>query len=236
MLNQLLESRARRERRPGGTAVSIMMHALMMAGLIRATANATVPTFDKPTEVPLRITTLKTPAPPPPTSTEQQAVNAARGQQPSDLAAPTLVPPIEIPTALPDIDYAKAPTRLEDFATGRRRQLGGEIGGTGNAPTSDVYFDWQVERPAAVLPGSRGPDYPAVLREAGVEGVVVVQFVVDTLGRADLGTIEVVRSDHAFFTSAVKRTLETMRFLPAEVGERKVRQRVVQPFQFTLNR
>ena len=31
-------------------------------------------------------------------------------------------------------------------------------------------------------------------------------------------------------------SLETMRFLPAEVGERKVRQRVVQPFQFTLNR
>lgn len=236
MLNQLLESRARRERRPGGTAVSILMHAVVMAGLIRATANATVPTFEKPTEVPLQITKIETPAPPAAKPIEEQALDAARAPQSPDLAAPTLVAPVEIPSVLPDIDYAKAPTRLEDFASGRRRQLGGEIGGTGNAPRSDVYFEWQVERPAAVLPGSRGPEYPAVLREAGVEGVVVVQFVVDTLGRADLGTLEVVRSDHAFFTSAVKRTLETMRFLPAEVGERKVRQRVVQPFQFTLNR
>jgi protein TonB len=238
MLNQLLESRARRERRPGGTAASIAMHALILAALIRATANATVPHFEKPAEVPVQITPVDIPPTPvPPKSIPDQALDAVRGLQPPDIAAPTLIPPIDIPTALPDIDYAKAPTRLEDFASGRRRQLGGVEGGTGNAPKGgDVYAEWEVERPAAMRPGSRGPEYPSVLREAGVEGSVVVQFVVDTLGRAELGSISVVRSDHAFFSSAVKRALESMRFIPAEVGGRKVPQRVMQPFQFTLNR
>jgi TonB family protein len=100
----------------------------------------------------------------------------------------------------------------------------------------DVFFDWQVEKLALMVPGSRGPVYPALLRSAGIEGTVLVQFVVDTLGRADLTTLQVLQSEHAFFTSAVKHALERMRFLPAEIGEHRVPQLVQQAFQFRLDR
>lgn len=237
MLNQLLESRARRQRRPGGTVISIVVHCAVLAALIRATAHAAIAKIDQPKDPAITfIDDIKPPPPPPPPSIRDQMVNAVNGPARSDMLAPELIPPIEIPTAIPDIDFSRAPTNPEDFASGRRRSQGGVPGGTGNAPTGDAYLENQVERPVAVVPGTRGPDYPDALRQAGVEGQVLVQFVVDTLGRVQMSTLEVLGSDHAFFTSAVKRSLEKMRFLPAEVGQRKVPQWVVQPFQFKLNR
>lgn len=240
MLQHLPESRAHRARRPGGTAVSMLLHTLVVAALVRATANATVAHFEKPEEVPLTITAIETPPPPSPPIGEQ-ALRDLRAPQAPDIAVPALVPPINIPTVLPDIDYARSPIALEDFERGGRRQPGGAPGGvpggTGRGLGGEaVYNEWEVERMAAAVPGGRGPEYPSLLRDAGVEGLVVVQFVVDTLGRADLNSLTVVRSDHAFFTTAVKRALAAMHFLPAEVGGRKVPQRVVQPFQFRLDR
>jgi len=99
-----------------------------------------------------------------------------------------------------------------------------------------AYFDFQVEKPVAPIPGSGSPRYPQVLLSAGVEGQVLGQFVVDTLGRVELGSFKVIRSDHDLFTAAVRSALPAMRFLPAEVGGRKVRQVVQQPFVFNRQR
>jgi len=99
-----------------------------------------------------------------------------------------------------------------------------------------AYFDFQVEKPVAPIPGSGSPRYPQVLLSAGVEGQVLGQFVVDTLGRVELGSFKVIRSDHDLFTAAVRSALPAMRFLPAEVGGRKVRQVVRQPFVFNRQR
>jgi protein TonB len=107
-------------------------------------------------------------------------------------------------------------------------------GGSGAASGGGAFFEWQVEKPVAVLPGGRGPQYPTLLRDAGVEGVVLAQFVVDTLGRAELSTFRALRSDHPSFTGAVQQTLRALRFLPAAVGGRKVPQVVQQSFQFRL--
>jgi len=38
------------------------------------------------------------------------------------------------------------------------------------------------------------PEYPDLLRQAGVEGTVVVEVVVDTAGHAEPGSLRVVRS------------------------------------------
>jgi len=85
-------------------------------------------------------------------------------------------------------------------------------------------------------PGTAGPAFPEMLRAAGVEGQVLAEFVVDSTGAARMDTFRVLSSDHDLFTVAVRRSLERMRFLPAEVGQRRVAQLVHQTFQFTLNR
>jgi protein TonB len=78
------------------------------------------------------------------------------------------------------------------------------------------------------------PRYPESLRRAGIEGDVVVKFVVDTTGRVDLRSVEIVSSTHDAFTLAVRESLGRLRFQPSVVGERKMNSLAVMPFRFTL--
>lgn len=97
-----------------------------------------------------------------------------------------------------------------------------------------VLFDFQVERPASADPSNMPPRYPAALRSAGIQGGVTARFVVDTNGRVDTTTIEIVRSDHEGFTAAVREGLPQLRFFPARVAEHPVKQMVTMPFSFSL--
>ncbi len=76
--------------------------------------------------------------------------------------------------------------------------------------------------------------YPPMLRSARIEGQVLAQFVVDTLGRVELESCKVLKSSHELFSWAVKQALPAMRFQPAMVGGRKVRQLVQKPYLFSL--
>ncbi|HEX3158447.1 MAG TPA: energy transducer TonB [Gemmatimonadaceae bacterium] len=95
------------------------------------------------------------------------------------------------------------------------------------------YFEFQVEEPVSYVTGV-APQYPAELRAAGVNGSVMAQFVVDTMGRVEVGTFKAIESSHDLFTESVRRTLPELRFTPAKVGGRRVRQLVQQPFMFNL--
>ena len=75
-----------------------------------------------------------------------------------------------------------------------------------------------------------------MLRSANVEGEVLAQFVVDTTGRADMSQFKVLKSTHDLFTNAVRSSLPQMKFYPAEVGGKKVKQLVQMPFQFSLTK
>jgi len=99
-----------------------------------------------------------------------------------------------------------------------------------------TYFEFQVTKQVSLRPGNPSPRYPDVLRSGNVEGNVLAQFVVDTLGRADMTEFKVLKSDHDLFTAAVKSVLPMTKFTPAELGGHKVKQLVQMPFQFTLSK
>jgi len=100
-----------------------------------------------------------------------------------------------------------------------------------------TYFDYQVESEAVPKAQNTAlPRYPDALRAANIEGVVLAQFVVDTSGQAVMETFKVLRTTHADFTDAVRKALPDMRFTPAEVGRRPVKQLVQMPFTFSLSR
>ena len=98
------------------------------------------------------------------------------------------------------------------------------------------YFEFQVEKPVVGAPGSSQPRYPDILRQAGVEGEVLAMFVVDTTGKVEAGSFKVLKSTHDLFAQSVRTALPGMRFIPAEVGGRKVKQLVQQPFTFAITR
>lgn len=104
------------------------------------------------------------------------------------------------------------------------------------AKPNEAYFDFQVEHQAMPLPNNPAPRYPDALRNAGVEGEVVAQFVLNRDGRPDMSTFKVLRTTHDRFTQAVKATMPNMRFKPALVGGMPVRQLIQMPFQFNLSK
>ncbi len=95
---------------------------------------------------------------------------------------------------------------------------------------TEIEVDSVVERD----PTSSAPKYPPRLLEKNVEGSTFVYYVVDTTGRVDTATIQVVRATHPQFAASVREALAQMKFRPAIQSSRKVRQWVEQNFSFRI--
>ena len=107
------------------------------------------------------------------------------------------------------------------------------VAGTGPANESDAAVDWRsVEEPPVLLAGSP-PAYPELLRAAGIEGRVVLQVVIDTLGRAEPAA-RVFESSNPGFDGAALAYVRGARFRPGRVGGRAVRVLIRLPIAFTL--
>jgi TonB family protein len=100
---------------------------------------------------------------------------------------------------------------------------------------ANPMFEFEVAKPATPDSGNAPVKYPNQLRAAGIGGVVIAKFVVDTNGRADMKTVEIVKSDHDLFANSVRQSLVVMRFVPAEAGGRRVKQLMQMPFVFALS-
>lgn len=98
-----------------------------------------------------------------------------------------------------------------------------------------IFTDVQVEKQVAQVRSSILPRYPAELKDRGITGDVLVRFVVDSAGRIRPGSIRVLQSSDPAFTDAVLTALHSARYLPAEIGGRRVMQMVQQPFSFRLS-
>lgn len=162
------------------------------------------------------------------------------------LVAPTRVsvtlPPIN-PNAVPTISDVvappvAAPIKASSIGSGGSSRgsdagSGGSKGGLSSGSSGEALSENQVDR-AVVVTQKSDPRYPESLRSVGVEGTVVMRFIVGTNGRVEPGSIQVISSPHNLFSEAVKRALLNTRFRPAEAGGQKVRQLVEQPFSFKL--
>jgi len=78
--------------------------------------------------------------------------------------------------------------------------------------------------------------FPPPLYAEGVHGLVIAEFVVDTTGKVEDGTVGIVSSTAPLFTEAVRVALESAAYVPARKNGHAVRQLVQQPFEFTRDR
>ncbi|MEO7084607.1 MAG: TonB family protein [Gemmatimonadaceae bacterium] len=237
MFDNLIESSAKKQKRGGGTVASAIIHAVVISAAVYATAHASQE-LEKPKAEKVEFVTVKKDEPPPPKDQPKPPPDVVM-KAPPPKGFQVLTAPIKIPDVLPDIDLSKKVTNEEDF-TGKGQAGGiakGVVGGTAAPVNSDqTFFEFQVEKQVAPFPGNSAPRYPDMLRSANVEGEVLAQFTVDTTGRAEMSTFKVLKSTHDLFTNAVRASLPNMKFYPAEVGGRKVKQLVQMPFQFSLTK
>jgi hypothetical protein len=133
---------------------------------------------------------------------------------------------------------------LRLLATTRRGRHRGERGGARNgqpfgpAPflVERAYSALQVDEMVQRYENSAAPVYPPELSAQGKEGKVDATYVVDTTGRVDTTTFQVLQSDDLLFTQSVRTSLGEALFRPAKRAGRPVRQLVEQRFNFKLAR
>jgi protein TonB len=236
LLNNLLESKPQKQRSTGGAIASFVLHAAVLVFAIKATLNAGQK--EKQKEENITFQEVKKDEPPPPKEEPKPPPPDAVIKPPDAKGFQVLTAPVNIPDVLPEIDLSKKLTNEADFsgkgvAGGRAN---GVVGGVVPTNPDQPLFEFQVEKPVAQVPNTGSPRYPDILKSAGVEGEVLAQFVVDTTGRAEISTFKVLKASHELFGAAVKNALPNMRFYPAEVGGRKVKQLVQQPFVFAISK
>ena len=233
MFNQLLESKAKKQKMAGGTVFSVVFHTVLIAAAVYATARAGVKDEKSKAEkiqfVEMKKEPPKVPDKPPPPKEVVVKPPPPKGFQ-------VLRAPVKIDIKIPEIDLSKAITNESDFSgKGVKGGTGtGVVGGIAN--TNQTYFEFQVEKPAEMLSESPKPKYPAVLESSGIAGEVQAQFVVNSTGKADMESFKVLKSTNELFTQAVKNVLPRMKFSPAMIGGKPVNQLVQQSFQFAVPR
>ena len=233
MLATLLESKSRRERSTGQFLVSVAAHTAIIAAALYATASGRTKAAAAAAEHIDWPMVYHSSAP----ITQTSKSSSARSNtvaSPTRWNAITRTIPIDVSAIaahVPTFDPgALAGTTLADLPHG-----------TGLREPATVYNGEalraeQVEKQASVAPGNSPPRYPEALRASGIEGQVVATFIISAEGRYEEGSLRFVKTDNPLFERAVQTALVRMRFVPAEIGGRKVRQLVEMPFVFTLQR
>ena len=234
MFNQLLESKAQKQKMAGGTVFSIVLHTVLIGGAVYATARAGVKDEKAKAE---KIQFVEMKKEPPKVEPKEPPPKEVIVKPPPPKGFQVLRAPVKIDIKIPEIDLSKAVTNEADFSgKGVKGGTGsGVVGGTGPV-TNQTYFEFQVEKPAEMLQDSPKPKYPSVLESSGIAGEVQAQFVVASSGRADMDSFKVLKSTNELFTQAVKNVLPRMKFSPAMIGGKPVNQLVQQSFQFAVPR
>jgi protein TonB len=234
MLGVLLESRARMQRRSGGMALSVVMHVALI-GLATAATVHGAPEKKEKTKVDIVYFTRPPEPKPVPARPQTTSPVVKLSRSPSvpviDLVAPPIMPP-----SLPPINAGGPPTP-DDFIITR----GGSGGSTGRTSLIDdgpaeSTNEWRGTEVLMHVLASGKPRYPESLRQAGIDGSVLVQFTVDTLGRVDMQSVKILKSTHDTFSEAVRQSLGAFRFKPAEVNGKRVPALAQMPFEFHLSR
>ena len=238
MLSVLLESRATPSRHLGGTVVSALTHGAVIAVVVALT----LPKRDSARRAPdIRPTPVHFVRP------SESPIDAGRrpprqAAHADDSPPRPLLPMIDVPsitpTRIPPIDLAQPTLTSDQVLIGHRSRA---LPGSGDAgipvgPAGDVTDASAGDLAPRILGRALEPRYPATLRSAGIEGRVLAEFVVDTMGRAELATLHFRELANPLFGDAVREALARYRFQPGELAGRKVRTRVAVPFEFRLER
>jgi len=143
----------------------------------------------------------------------------------------TVVAPTDIPTNIP-------PINLQEHFDPKDYTGTGVEGGIGSGIVPDagqVFMESVVEERPEML--THPPlQYPDLLRQAGVQGRVLVQAIIDTSGRAEPASVKVIQSPNPGFDSPARQMILKALFRPARVHGRAVRVLVNVPIDFTIKR
>ena len=232
MFDQLIESKktAAYGGAFGGGTFSITLHAVVISLAVYATMHAKEVVRQVQHTFDVTLQTQEKKAEPPPPKQELATVAAPpKGFQ--TLSMPTNIP-INIPPPSTNTSFNAA-----DFSgVGVEGGVARGLATTGPAVRTDQpYLESVVEERPERVSGPL-PKYPEILKQAGIEGRVVVEAIIDTTGHAERGSIKVLSSTNQLFEQPARECIAATVFRPGKIAGRSVRVRIQQPFNFAVAR
>ncbi len=229
MFENLLESKAKKQRTVGQTIMSVALHALLVAAAVKATQGVAETVKNRPVDTTMVFLKPPPPAPPPPPPPEVVVT-----QNPPPKGFQTVVAPTDIPKDIPPIDLKQKAFDPKDF-TGKGVEGGvatGVVGGTGPVDVkAQVFTEAELDDPVQPI-SQPTPRYPPVMQSAGIAGQVQLQYIVDTTGHLEPASLKVMKSTHQAFEEPSKEVIQKSVFKPARFRGRAVRQLVQQAITF----
>jgi protein TonB len=222
VFDHLIESKRKKDTKRvfGLGAASMLVHTVVIALAVYATLNAGQ--SDTKVRVDTALVFMDQPKQEKPPEQPVQLDVPLKGFQ-------TVVAPEVIPTNIPPVNLQEHFDPKDYSGSGVEGGLASGLVPTGN----EVFMEAIVEEKPAVLSGPP-PSYPELLKQAGIQGRVLVQAIVDTLGRAEAGSIKVLQSPNPGFDQSAKNYVQKALFRPARVHGRAVRVLIQIPIEFRL--
>jgi TonB family protein len=212
-----------------GPLVSALLHALFVATVVIAPAAATIVLTD-PDSLPEGLRFLVPPSASPASAMRQVTFEQTGGD------GGDIQDGVESDEGRRRAGNRNASARDAARATSSADISLDAFGAGSSAELSDVFQVVEVDSAAEREPDSYAPAYPPELMASGVEGWAAVRFVVDTNGRVDIATVQSVGFTAPEFHRAVRDALPRMKFRPARIGGKPVRQLAEQLFKFEIQR
>jgi protein TonB len=209
-----------------GTLVSLLGHGIIVYAAIHATVGGRGAPVQNAMDTTMVFVQPESPNRPPPPP-DVPVVELAGGFK-------TLVAPVEIPTDIPPVDLKQR------FDPAEYRGVGVELPSAAIAPTADAgpsatYSEAAVDEKPEILTSPR-LDYPALLRQAGVEGSVLVEAIIDTTGHAERGSVRIVHSTHPAFDKPAMDVVAGSIYRPGRMRGAVVRVLVNVPVNFSIRK
>lgn len=230
MFENLIESSNKGSKSLGQSILSVIIHGVVIFAAVAATKGAAEEIKQRVIDTTLVFLKPPEPPPPPPPPPPQDVVVSAN---PPPKGFQTIVPPDIIPKDIPPIDLSAKPFDPKDFS-GKGVEGGisaGIEGGTGPV-LGQVFLTSQLDDPAQRISGPP-PRYPPVMASAGIAGSVDLQFIIDTTGHVEPGSLKVIAKTHDAFVEPAKEAIQKSIFKPARYKGEPVRQQVQQRVSFT---
>jgi periplasmic protein TonB len=227
--------------------VSLVAHSLILMGAIYATVAA--PAVAERTEEEVSFVEVEDKDPPKPETAPPPPPVDVPAVPPPPQGFQELIPPIDPPPVIPEIDTSIPAVDVADF-TGI-----GEAGGVGNGATDGTGMPQNT----AILPDSvfqvgaldyddrpelsnsgqissiLGRYYPRILQQAGIEGEVTVQFVITSDGKVDPATVKIIQSSHQQFAEATLQAVERFNFRPGRFQGKPIAVLVQMPVAWQID-
>jgi protein TonB len=230
------------------TVISIVAHAILLAGVVYA--SNLPPSEEDAAEEEVTFLEIEenevepeAPEPEPPPPTPVDVPPPPQGFQ-------ELIPPLTPPPVIPPPVENAPPVNIADFsgigvAGGTSQGVAGGVpqdasGVVSADSTAEPGFAYQVavlDSPPAIsnmtdVPRALVRNYPRLLLDAGISGAVTMRFVIEPNGTVDQSSVQVVNASNDQFRTAATNVVEMMRFRPGRYRGEPVRVLIEMPINF----